>query len=454
MLYSQTIFDLAFHQNLRKRVALANQAKKNTVFVPPLSLVNFSGDKMYVEPHDVARIVAREKLSLEDVKVALKGVRYQRGYDERFDYANSLLLEAGDYLNPRTLVALVRAEITEKDASLDLRENKVFFSRLVILMPTIMRFFGEDARDRNAWGIVSTIDDCHNDFHAALASKRRDRKLREVKERVMKASKLAIEAATALADAEVHFSIEFDRYRAAYYMPSDGPSRFLSDLIHELQMCSGVLEIVNATAGIQPSRLFVYGNDERTTVVEWAYHMCTMWNGPKLVTTPGSDFATLCSFLFEAVSGASDESLAGAINRYARSDARREWDRQGEEDDEDDNFESQKRAMIVSSEKIQLCKSLLDDPALSEKAIELLHLRIQHEQKRYDVAENSYGPRQIYISQMNADQWNNMLVDAVSRMKPEKMAMLDHKISSGKSQAARDIDMGQARRSVECRIDV
>src|SRR4051812_44096355 len=62
-------------------------------------------------------------------------------------------------------------------------------------------------------------------------------------------------------------------------------------------------------------------------------------DGPKLVTTPGSDFSTLCSLLFEAVSGNADEGLAGAINRYARSEDRKRWDREGEEEqDPEDNF--------------------------------------------------------------------------------------------------------------------
>jgi hypothetical protein len=51
------------------------------------------------------------------------------------------------------------------------------------------------------------------------------------------------------------FDIEFDRFRAAYYPFSDfEPLRHLSDLIRELRMCSGVVEIVNATSGLNPMR--------------------------------------------------------------------------------------------------------------------------------------------------------------------------------------------------------
>jgi hypothetical protein len=145
------------------------------------------------------------------------------------------------------------------------------------------------------------------------------------------------------------------------------------------------MEIVNATAGLDPIRLLLFSNETRKTVVECAYHMCTIFGGPKLVTTPGSDFSVLCSLLFEAVSGRSDEGLAGAINRYARSDARAEWDREGEED-EDDNFVSQKNTMRVSAQQIDLCKKVLRNTNLSEMARVLLQLRIDREQQKYDEA--------------------------------------------------------------------
>src|SRR4051812_357080 len=89
-------------------------------------------------------------------------------------------------------------------------------------------------------------------------------------------------------------------------------------------------------------------NDQRTDLVENVYHMCTMWDGPKLVTTP------LCSLMFEAATGNSDEGLAGAINRYARSNDRRQWDLEGENENYDDNFWIEKNQMVQSSKVIEL----------------------------------------------------------------------------------------------------
>ncbi len=309
----------------------------------------------------------------------------------------------------------MRADIGEGEASRYLKRNKAFFCRLMNLLPSIVRFFGEEERSRNPRGIISSVDDCHADFHFTAASSRRDRQLRQAKEKLAKASRLASDLAATLEDAKEHCHIEFERYHAVYYPAShlERP-RFLGELIDELRMCSGVLEIVRATADRNPKRLFLFGNDKRKSVVECAYRMCTMWNGPKLVTTPGSDFAALCSLLFEAVSGRSDEGLAGAINRYVRSDDRRQWDRDGEEDPgEDDNFLIQKNDMAFSAQQIELCKNLLQNANLSEMARDLLGKRIDSERQKYEEARTKYGPHQVYISQMTEDQWNNMLFGGV-----------------------------------------
>jgi hypothetical protein len=400
-----------------------------------------------VEDHDIARILASEGPTFEDIKILMRGARYTKGYDEKFDYANSLLPEASDYLRPHTLRALVRADITEEEAASYLLQNKAFFRRLVNLLPSIVRFFGKKARLRNPRGIAMTIDDSHNDFQATGNASRRDRQLREAKEKLTRAARLAREAASALDDAEEHFEHEFDRYRSVYYRPLPGPAQFLGDLVNELRMCAGVLDIVHEIADIKPKRLFVFGNDQRRDLVESAYHMCSMWDGPKLVTTPGSDFAALCSLLFEAVSGNSDEGLAGAINRYARSADRKQWDLEGENDDPGDNFLNEKNRMIYSSNEIELCKRILQRPGLSEMALFLLNARIKHEEREREKARITYGPRQVYVSQMNQEQRQDMLLEAVSRLKPEQVDDLDDLITRGESWAARDIKHGKRVRA-------
>ena len=400
-----------------------------------------------VEDHDFARILASEEPSFEDIKTLMRGARYTGGFDEKFEYANALLLEASDYLRSYTLRALVRADITEEEGAKYLKQNKIFFGRLVNMLPSIVRFFGKEARQRNPRGIVMAIDDCHNEFQATGSASRRDRQLREAKEKLTHASRLALESASALHDTGEHCEYEFDRYRSVYYKPAPGPARFFSDLIDELRMCAGVLDIVHEIADIEPKRLFVFGNDQRRDLVQAVYRMCTMWDGPKLVTTPGSDFATLCSLMFEAVSGNPSEGLAGAINRFARSDDRKQWDLEGENDDPDDNFLTEKNRMTYSSKQIELCKRILRKPALSEMSVFLLNARIKHEEKEYEEARTTYGPRQVYVSQMSQEQWQGMLLEVINRFKPEQIDDLDDMIVRGQSLATRDIEHGRKVRA-------
>jgi hypothetical protein len=303
-------------------------------------------------------------------------------------------------------------------------------------------------------GLFRMIDDCHGDFNITAVSPRKDRKTRETKERLASAVKASLKAAKAIEEAKRYLDVEFDQFREVYHPYGERP-RHLDELIDELRMYSGVVEIVDAIVELGPQgpfrSLHMSGNDARTTLVEYAYHMCTMWDGPKLVTTPGSQFSDLCSFLFEAVNGKAEESLSGAINRFARSDERIQWDREGKEEeqfDEDDNFVSQKRKMSVSQRDIRLYTALGRHPRLSQMAKTLLALRLQSEVDRYQKAKNAYGPNQVYLSQMNTDQIAAMFADAVQSWRPERRIDLYESIESEvATMDAREIQLGKTRRA-------
>jgi hypothetical protein len=391
---------------------------------------------VFLEEDDLRKVLNREKLTLDDVKAVLRSVRYNEQHTQIIASANSLLREAGDYLPSHTLRALVRADVTVNEAALCLERNKAFFFRLVELLPSLIGFFN---RRGNLWGITSCIDDCHNDFHATAISPRKDRQLRETRESLTRALETAVAAAAAIEEAKRHIDIEFDRYRAIYY-PNIERQRSLDELIDELRLCSGVLEIVNATVDLNPKSLILSGNDKRTTVVQYAYHMSTMWDGPKLVTTPGSHFSSLCSLLFEAVSGEAEESLSGATNRYARSAERKQWDEEGEQEelDDNDNFVVEKRTMRVSIQEIELCKAALRTAQLSNTAKQLLLIRVKAEQRKFEEARTTYGPRQVLIGQLNPAQLENMFADAINRVSPEKFE---------RSLDDLDISLGRLRRS-------
>lgn len=416
----------------------------------------------FEEEGELRRVLQRETLALEDVKFLFRHTRNREDDPERIAYANSVLSEAGDYLRPYELRALIRADIAEAEAAVEVARNKAFFSRLAALLPTLLGFF-EDRR--NLPGILHCIDECHNDFRFAAASPRRDRQAREKKEVLREADEAAVRAATALEGAKRLVEIEYDRYHEAYYSTSDAPRPewrgFLKKLIEDLSMCSGILEIMGAKVDLSPKRdpftlIHLSGNDQRTSVVEAAYHMSVDWNGPTLVTTPGSQFSTLCSLLFEAVSGKADESLSGAINRYARSDDRRLWDLEGEAmENEEDNFLIEKQKMKACARQIELCRALQNTPDLSAIAKELLQKRIDWEQQNQKMASETYGPRQVYIENYNSEQLYKLIepiVDGLDSTMLEKLCNEEPSTDGLCSVAfevltGSDISVGKARRS-------
>jgi hypothetical protein len=360
---------------------------------------------------------------------------------ENIEYANSLLPESGEYLPLFMLSAFVRADISEEEAVVYIQRNKEFLQRLTYLLPALVCYFDPQTRPRNLLGLLGCLEDCHNDYYATAQSPRRDRRIRETRESLNEAITNSASAIVALEAAQRFIDLEFSRYHGIYYQASTANGavrRDVAELIHELKMCSGVAEIVRAAMDFDLDYLFLSGNDKRSTVVEYAYQMSTMWNGPKLVTTPGSDFSILCSLLFEAVSGISDESLAGAINRYARSDDRRKHDIEEaefrEEEASDDNFSREKRAMKVSAREIERSTSLLKTPGLSMMARTLLLMRIDREQREYDEAQGAKGPNQVLMSHLNAEQLENLFRPVVDRV-------------SGKSLNNLDMALGKVRRA-------
>lgn len=403
----------------------------------------------FLSDDELEQVLRRDELTNEHVRMALATVRHGYRAHELLAYTTALVPDA-DLLDGSSLRALARADITEDEAAKETEKNKAFCARLAGLLPSILRLF--DSRN-NLAGIFRMIDDCHNDFHVTVVSRRKDRQTREIKEGLADAIKSSLKAAEAIENATRFLSIEYQRFCEVYFLDGKQQPRYLDDLVEQLRMYSGVAEIVDSLIDLNPRgpfrTLYLSGNDARTTVVEYAYHMCTMWNGPRLVTTPGSQFADLCSFLFEAVSGQADEGLSGAINRYARSDERKQWDREGEEEDgEDDNFLSQKGKMRSAQENLRLYTAMARHSRLSQMAKTLLALRLQNEADRYEEAKNTYGPNQVYLSQMNSEQIATMFTDAIESWRPEKQKdFVDFLQGEKMTLDAMEIKLGESRRA-------
>src|SRR5829696_4388507 len=123
------------------------------------------------------------------------------------------------------------------------------------------------------------------------------------------------------------------------------------------------------------------------------------------------------------MTGQAEESRSGAMNRFARSDERNQWDREGEEEpDENDNFVSLRRKMSASRSNIRLYTTVARNSGLSHLAKTLLALRLRSEIDQYGEAENAYGPNQVYFEHLNDDQKAAMFADAIQSWRPERRA--------------------------------
>jgi hypothetical protein len=198
----------------------------------------------FEQESDLWRALIGEPLTLEDVKALFRDTGNREDDPERIAYANSLVPEAGDYLRAYELRALLRADISEAEATVHLSRNKTFFTRLAELLPSLLRFF---ALHENLAGLLYCIDQCHNDFHHTAASPRRDRQARQTKELLTAAREATAKAAAALENAKRLVEGQYAAYSAAYRTESRHETPRFEQLIEELIMCSGVLEISGAT---------------------------------------------------------------------------------------------------------------------------------------------------------------------------------------------------------------
>jgi hypothetical protein len=192
--------------------------------------------------------------------------------------------------------------------------------------------------------LIHLIDDSFHDF--PIKAPRRDRALRDAISEIKKAQKSLLDAAAAMSALNSAVTHDMDDFLDSYL---EGTSRSSSSqkfdsFLEQLQLRSEILEICLFRAQSEEGYLILSDNQTKKRVVTTAYDLCSWHEGPRLVTTPGSDFSMVCSLLYEIVGGKpTNEGLAGAINRFARSRERREKDEheiehQRDLDNSNDNF--------------------------------------------------------------------------------------------------------------------
>jgi hypothetical protein len=144
---------------------------------------------------------------------------------------------------------------------------------------------------------------------------------------------------------------------------------------------------------------------------------------PPLVTTPGSDFSVACSLLYELASGESNVSLAGAINRFARSDLRKRLDEDEKESRwensdegmiarESDNFANIRDSLTVLHQERIFWEEMLTSRNWSEVQKMQLAKRLIHIDRELERASVRHGPFLVWADQISerelAESWRKM----------------------------------------------
>lgn len=341
--------------------------------------------------------------------------RDKRIDDRDIDLCKSLTDQPLHHLDRFELRQIIRDELSD-DKIAELNSLRApLFERMASLLPEIARLLGS-MDDHALRFFVTWVHSSCLDFAGPYLGPRRDKKLNQVR-RTLESTKDAVNAALAELDsARQHIDIDFDDALTARLESEQGqgpedPARFRSRLsfealVQQLEVLQGVIDykIVDLKRGGPTVRF--YGGTTKADLVECAYDLHGACGGPSLVTTPGSDFSYICGLLFEIATGKSDESLAGAINRFARSSDRAKQDEydQEREDEEvaianNDNFHGRVSRKKYLLDQVEQLLNLSSEEGLSALGRKALDYQIESLRRQELKLEEEFGPFIVWVSQ-------------------------------------------------------
>ncbi|HEY5794362.1 MAG TPA: hypothetical protein VIU82_05055 [Bosea sp. (in: a-proteobacteria)] len=331
--------------------------------------------------------------------------------------AESLVPGSAEFLREEHVSALARAEITEEQVKREIAAQKLFFKRLAPLLPGLLRHFRFD-QPSEVLEALARIDDCHRDFSIIEKAQRRDKARRLAVQKLSAAKRAMDKAATALSRVDSIVSMDYERLRSAHLRARKARSFSISgtsDMVHEIELCSAAIEVCAWRAEQEDDYLILSNSGTSTHVVEAAFALSIWYNGPPLVTTPGSDFSAVCSIIYEIASGCADESLAGAINRFARSEDKQRFLAEEEQlriENEDtsvpDNFRAVTSDIARAREDIELYGQLAAMPSLSLTAGMLANSMVRDAEARINAARRKYGPNLLWAHQIPHEHWESV----------------------------------------------
>ena len=359
--------------------------------------------------------------SLEDIPISLmldvlRDATFLSGDWERAAVAEKIHPGAGDYLPNHMFRSVIRDEISDLDVRNAIEARKKYVERRRHLLPSILTSFSIDT-DHSIRSIVLRLDDCCHDFPLIASSRSEKRSRKETISSLhstMTSLALLIEE---LKNSNWQVDLEYAAHQqATQRVNKEAPENCdqTHKLIADLRAYEFSIRSVLLRDQLTEEKLVVSNNRKNNFIVRNAHEMCHYHGGPPLVTTPGSDFSILCSLIHELASGVEGESLSGAINRYARSDERREFETEaqaldyadtpkGQKEYESDNFNGVKEQIERHKKELEfwqhaMAETTSSDPSADEFAIRVIDLR-----ERITHLSKTHGPFLVWAHQMVVD---------------------------------------------------
>ncbi len=278
--------------------------------------------------------------------------------------------------------------------------------------PGLLQFFKLEKKS-HALNILNIVYDCVNDYDSIRQSGRKEANKKKIIANINDLYLKIVEVNRLIEDSDSIRDYEFERTYRAYkkhVLSSDEEVRPFWHIQNDLRFLASFLNLSLYRAVREPNYIRPPDNQAKTHIVDCAYGLTVSWGGPPFVTTPGSDFSAMCSLIFEIATSVADESLAGAINRYARSEERLEADKyeveygpDRERARDEDNFYDVKQASVVIKARIEELAATLRDPSLSTDSAVLVRCLLAEAVEEAERNEKAHGPFIMWASQMKID---------------------------------------------------
>jgi hypothetical protein len=341
---------------------------------------------------------------------ALHEVESGMGVSIRRRMANEIMKGAGDYLPFGTLGTFIKADLPDAEAERLISERKRYLERASNLFPIMLKML--QARNyESIRSVLLEIGDCCRDFPIIEQSNHSKKQRKELSQNLDELKSSLETALRCIKKCNRYIYFEFENHKSALRKISDYlPLETLDQVDGELMNLIFSTDIVRYKTRSGHDHIYIGDNKARTNIVECAYSLSLYLGNPPFVTTPGSEFSFLCSLILELATGKPDESLAGAINKFARSELRKQLDQHEAElriegsdermrEYEEDNFAGVKERLRCLIEQYDFWKDMAASGPWDEFPAKQLKLRTLDVLEQISKARQEHGPFLVWASQ-------------------------------------------------------